>query len=467
MSVTGGVADGSELTSPSLTAKYLSREERQVAGKACRETVPRSCHAEWAPAIDRADPIDLLELSSVDRLPHLVKIRYGRMCQSPFAFLRGAPSVMAADLATTPVTGMRVQTCGDCHLLNFGCYGTPERNFIFDLNDFDETFPGPWEWDIKRLATSIVLAGRLINLSDKHCEAAARAAACAYRTHLREYAQMSVLEVWYARVEADVLLEFAESARYREQLEKGVRKASTRSSSGALPKMTEIVNGERRIIDDPPLMYHLSSNNPLEKEAESVFLHYRETLRDELHVLLDRYHLVDIAFKAVGVGSVGTRCAIALLMAGENDPLFLQMKEARSSVLEPYVGESNYPNHGQRIVTGQRMMQAASDIFLGWTQSDSGHDFYVRQLRDMKTSVDVEFMSDSDLANYGMLCGWILARAHARTGDPVMMSGYLGKKETFEQAISAFAMTYADQTEQDYQALLAAVQTGRLKAIEE
>lgn len=465
MSVTD--TEGSDLTSPALTTKYLSRVERQASGRALRQSVPRSSHAEWSAPAHRSDPIDLLELSSHDRLSHLVKIRYGRMCQSPYAFLRGAPIVMAADLATTPTTSMRVQTCGDCHLLNFGCYGTPERNFVFDLNDFDETFPGPWEWDTKRLATSIVLAGRLINLSDKHCEAAARSAACAYRKHMSEYAQMSALEVWYSRVEADMLLDVAESSKYREQLEKGVRKASTRSSSGALPKLTEIVDGERRIIDDPPLMYHLSVNDPLEKEAESVFLHYRETLRDELHILLDRYHLVDIAFKAVGVGSVGTRCAIALLMAGDNDPLFLQMKEARASVLEPYLGQSNYPNHGQRIVAGQRMMQAASDIFLGWTQSDGGHDFYVRQLRDMKTSVDVEAMSASDLINYAALCGWILARAHARTGDAVMLSGYLGKKETFDRSIATFALTYADQTKRDHQALLDAVQAGRLKAVEE
>jgi len=461
------VTEGAGLTTPSLTAKYLSRNERHTAGKALRSRVPRSSHAEWSPATDRPDPIALLELSSTDRLPHLVKIRYGRMCQSAFAFLRGAPIVMASDLATTPTTGLRVQSCGDCHLLNFGGYGTPERNFIFDLNDFDETFPGPWEWDVKRLATSIVLAGRLLNLSSRHCEKAARSAACTYRKRMREYAQMSVLEVWYSCIEAEVLLKFAESSKYREHLEKGVKKASTRSSAGALPKMTEIVEGERRIIDDPPLMYHLSTNDPLEKEAESVFLHYRETLRDELHVLLDRYHLVDIAFKAVGVGSVGTRCAIALLMAGDNDPLFLQMKEARASVLEPHVSGSTYPNHAQRIVTGQRLMQAASDMFLGWTQSDSGHDFYVRQLRDMKTSVDIEAMSAADLINYGAICGWVLARAHARSGDPVMISGYLGKSETFERSIGSFAVDYADQTESDYQALLAAVQQGRLKAAEE
>lgn len=451
----------------SSSTRQPSPNERQASGKALRDTVPRSTHGDWHPPSDRPDPITLLEISSQGRLPNLVPIRYGRMLKSPFTFLRGAAIVMAADLATTPTTGMRVQAGGDCHLLNFGGYGTPERNLVFDVNDFDETLPAPWEWDVKRLAASVVVAGRHIKVSAKNCFEAAQAATRVYREHMSKYAHMGALEVWYSRIDADVLRHFVHNTKHHQLIDRHVERALTRTSAQALPKLTEIVHGQWRIVDNPPLMYHLPPDDFLEAEVESVHQHYLSTLRDDLHVLLDRYRLVDIAIKVVGVGSVGTRCVVALLMADDNEPLFLQIKEARASVLEPYAGKSIYQNHGQRVVVGQRLMQAASDIFLGWTRSESGHDFYVRQLRDMKTAVDIEELSTSELIGYSGLCGWALARAHARSGDPVMISGYLGKSDAFERAIADFAVAYADQTERDHELFVAAVKSGRIKAIEE
>jgi uncharacterized protein (DUF2252 family) len=444
---------------------YLSPSDRLTAGKTLRSIVPRATHAKWEVATDRPDPIALLEESSQGRLSNLVPIRYGRMVRSPFSFLRGSAVIMAADLSTTPITGLHVQACGDCHLLNFGGFGTPERNLVFDLNDFDETLPAPWEWDLKRLATSLAVAGRSVQMSGRNAQEAARSTVRSYRENMGKYARMSPLEVWYARIDAKAMREFADVAGHLQRVEQHVTKALTRTSAQALPKLSEIVHGQWRINDSPPLMYHLPPNDRLEDEVESVFQKYRQTLRDDLKVLLDRYRLVDIAIKVVGVGSVGTRCVVALLMADDNDPLFLQMKEAQTSVLEKYVGSSTYQNHGQRIVAGQRLMQAASDMFLGWTRSDRGHDFYVRQLRDMKTSVDIEKLSVSELISYGELCGWTLARAHARSGDPARISGYMGKSDVFDQAITDFAIAYADQTERDHQVLVDAVKSGRIEAI--
>jgi uncharacterized protein (DUF2252 family) len=455
------------MSAASSTERNLSPTDRLSAGKALREALPRSAHANWQPGADRPDPIALLEESSQGRLSNLVPIRYGRMVKSPFTFLRGSAVVMAADLATTPVTGLRVQSCGDCHLLNFGGFATPERNLVFDVNDFDETLPAPWEWDVKRLAASLIVAGRSVKISGKNCQEAARSALRSYRENMGKYARISPLEVWYSRIDANVVRTFAEGAGHLQRVEQHVAKALTRTSAQTLPKLSEVVHGQWRITDFPPLIYHLPPDDLLEEEVESVFQSYRQTLRDDLNVLLDRYRLVDIAIKVVGVGSVGTRCVVALLMADDNDPLFLQMKEARASVLEKYVGSSTYQNHGQRIVAGQRLMQAASDMFLGWTRSDRGHDFYVRQLRDMKTSVDIEKLSASELIGYGALCGWALARAHARSGDAAMISGYLGKSDEFDRAIADFALAYADQTECDHQALVNAVKSGRIGAIEE
>lgn len=448
-------------------SSYQSPTDKRAVGKALRASVPRSSHAtQPSSTAPRPDPITLLEKSNEGRLENLIPIRYARMLKSPFTFLRGTAVVMAADLATTPSTGITVQTCGDCHLLNFGGYATPERNLIFDLNDFDETLPGAWEWDVKRLATSCVVASRHIQLSANHCFEAARAVVKSYREHTNKYSEMGALEVWYSRIDADILREFAKHPKHKQRVEKYVEKAFTRTSAHALPKFTEMVNHQWRIVDNPPLMYHLAPNDLLEKEIASVFGQYRSSLRDDLHVLLDRYKLVDVAMKVVGVGSVGTRCIIALLMTEDNEPLFLQMKEANISVLEPYAGKSIYQNQGERIVTGQRIMQAASDMFLGWTRSDSGHDFYVRQLRDMKVGVDIEDLSASELIGYAHLCGWALALAHARSGNSKIIAGYLGKSDAFDLAVTNFAVAYADQNESDHQALVAAVKSGRIKATE-
>lgn len=449
-----------------LPPQLLSRTEGMAQGKSLRDRVPRSSHGEWKPAAHRPDPVDLLEQSNRGRLPELIPLRYGRMLTSPFAFLRGAASIMAADLSQTPNTGIKVQTCGDCHLSNFGGYGTPERNLVFDINDFDETLPAPWEWDVKRLAASIVVAGRYLKLSDKSSRQAAIAAVQSYREHLHEYAQKTPLEVWYERIGAESLLSFTSRRKELKRLKSEVKKARALKPILELDKLTEMVRGQRRFIERPPLVFHPSPEDPLALEMRSVFHKYRKTLRDDYRILLDQYRLVDIAMKVVGVGSVGTRCGVALLLSGDGEPLLLQIKEARPSVLELYAGKSNYDNRAQRVVAGQHLMQAASDIFLGWTRGESGHDFYLRQLRDMKTSVEIEGMSETDLKGYSHLCAWALARSHARSGKRFELAGYLGQNDSFDRAIADFAIAYADQNDRDYQALADAVATGKIEAIQ-
>ena len=452
--------------SPNLSPS-LTRAEGIALGKALRETVPRSSHEQWQPATDRPEPIALLAASNQGRLTALVPIRYGRMLASPFAFLRGAASIMALDLSQTPKTGIKVQAGGDCHLSNFGGYGTPERNLVFDVNDFDETLPAPWEWDVKRLATSIIVAGRSLKLSDKISRVAAVAAVQSYREHINEYAQMIAMDVWYTRIGVESLLSFTSRTKELKKLKLEVEKAQAFKPLLELHKLTETADGQLRFIDRPPVISHPSPEDPLAVEMLSVFHQYRHTLREDSRVLLDRYHVVDIAMKVVGVGSVGTRCGVALLVTGDNDPLFLQIKEARASVLEPYAGKSAYENQAQRVVTGQHLMQASSDIFLGWTKGDSGHDFYLRQLRDMKTSVEIEGMSETDLRGYSHLCGWALARSHARSGNRFAIAGYLGQNDTFDRAIASFAVAYADQNDRDYHQLVEAVAAGQIKAIKE
>ena len=444
----------------------LSRAEGVAKGKALRDIVPRSSHAEWNPSSERAEPIVMLETSNQDRLPELVPLRYGRMLVSPFAFLRGTASIMAFDLSKTPKTGIKVQACGDCHLSNFGGYGTPERNLVFDVNDFDETLLAPWEWDVKRLAASIVVAGRSLKFSDKIGRTVAIAAVQSYREHMNEYAKMTAMEVWYDRIGVESLLAFTDHTKELKKLKSEVIKAQALTPVVELNKLTEIVQGQRRFIGNPPLVSHLIPEDPLAAEMLSVFHKYRKTLREDIRILLDHYRVVDVAMKVVGVGSVGTRCGIALLVSGDNDdPLFLQIKEARSSVLETYAGKSGYDNHAQRVVAGQHLMQASTDIFLGWAKGDHGHDFYLRQLRDMKISVEIEHMSDIDLQGYSKLCGWALARSHARSGDRFMISGYLGQSDIFDRAIANFAVAYADQNNRDYQQLVDAVAAGQIKAI--
>lgn len=449
-------------------AKQYGRtvEERLAEGRALRKVVPRSSHATWKASPRRPDPISLLVKTDQGRLADLLPIRYGRMRQSPFAFYRGAAALMAFDIARTPNTGLRVQACGDCHIANFGGFGSPERDLLFDINDFDETLPAPWEWDVKRLATSVVLVGRMLDMRKRDCEDTARIAVESYRSHIREYVRMRAIDVWYSHIEASILIDDASGKVARRRWRGLERMAKGQTAVHVLSQITEVSGGQRRITDNPPLVYHSRQLAKAEKAIRDLFHRYRESLPQERRVILDRYHIVDIARKVVGVGSVGTRCAVALLMAGEDDPLFLQFKEARASVLEPYAGRSCYENRGQRVVTGQRMLQAASDVFLGWTRDDDGHDYYFRQLRDMKMSIDISKMSKQDLKEYVAICGWTLARAHARTGDSAKIAGYLGKSEAFDEAIQKFAVAYADQTERDHAGLVKAIRSGRLKATE-
>jgi uncharacterized protein (DUF2252 family) len=439
-------------------------EERMSAGKALRERVPRRSHAKWQRPANRPDPIELLKKADRGRLPNLLPIRYGRMRQSPFAFYRGAAALMAADLAATPATGLRVQACGDCHVSNFGGFGSPERRLVFDITDFDETLPAPWEWDVKRLAASIVLAGRQRGARERHCADAARLAVGSYRKHMREYAMMRVLDAWYSHLGAEIFIDQATSVAARNRWEQLEDKAKLETAEHVFPKLTDIKDGRFRIKDHKPLVYHPRDYSKRAKKVKEIFHRYRQTLSGDRRVILDRYQIVDVARKVVGVGSVGTRCAAILLMAGENDPLFLQFKEALPSVLEPYAGKSRYSNHGERVVTGQRMLQSASDVLLGWTRDDEGRDYYFRQLRDMKMTIELEDLQKEDWIEYVDICGWALARAHARTGDPARIAGYLGKSDVFDVAIEKFAIAYADQTERDHAALVKAIKAGRLPA---
>jgi uncharacterized protein (DUF2252 family) len=437
-------------------------DERLATGKGCRRQVPRSSHAEWKPAPNRPDPIDLLEISNRSRLPQLVPIRYGRMLESPFAFLRGSPVVMAHDLSTTPVSGFRVQLCGDAHLRNFGVYASPERHLLFDINDFDETLPGPWEWDIKRLAASFFVAARCNGFREAACKDAARTCARFYRQRMREYSAMRLLDVWYSQVDAHTALRVF-CRRGRQALAKELEKARRKVGPMGLAKLTAMIDGRLQLIEDPPILSHLQDDR-LSEWLRKMFRGYLSSLPEERRQLLERYRFLDFALKVVGVGSVGTRCYVVLLDSSHHgDPLLLQAKEAQASVLEPYAGPSPFRNHGHRVVLGQRLIQAASDIFLGWT-SIAGHDCYFRILRDMKAAAPITVMSPGDLCDYAELCGWVLARAHARSGDAALIAGNLGKGEAFDEALTTFAKAYADQTEKDFQALSAAVKAGRLPA---
>ncbi|MCI4349097.1 MAG: DUF2252 domain-containing protein [Thermoplasmata archaeon] len=403
----------------------------------------------------------ILETSDTLRLPRLLPIRYGRMSSSPFAFFRGSAAVMAQDLVATPVSGSLVQLCGDAHLSNFGVYGTPERAQVFDINDFDETLPGPWEWDVKRLATSLVLAGRENGLPSAEHRRAVRRAVRAYREAMLTYGRMPYLDIWYTHLDAASVARMVEREG-RRSISGAFRKARRRTNLQAFPGMTRRSRGEYRIRDAPPLILHY--RNPSEAEESTRFFErYLSTLPRERRTLLDRYRVADVARRVVGVGSVGTRCSVMLLLGDADvpDPLFLQVKEALPSVLESHLGASDYPNHAERVVVGQRLIQEASDIFLGWSSFRS-RDYYVRQLRDMKFSPEVSGLGRRGLAGRGEICGASLARAHARTGDPAEIAGYLGEETVFDRAIARFAEAYADQVETDYQALRKAIRRGRL-----
>jgi uncharacterized protein (DUF2252 family) len=445
---------------------FRSREERIADGKKLRASLPREAHAGWSSPAGRPDPIAVLEESNAGRLSELTPIRYGRMIRSPFTFLRGSAALMASDLATMPSTGIKVQACGDCHLLNFGLFATPERNLVFDINDFDETHPAPWEWDLKRLVASIVVAGRDNNVADDDSQEAVVACVCSYREHLREYSKMSPLEVWYERLDVEDMIAMSPDTKTKKLREEYAEKARQRVVEHIFPKIVSTVAGQSRFVDQPPILFH-ASDPEMEDRIREAMDDYRQTLSDERRVLLDRYRMVDHAIKIVGIGSVGTRCMIFLLFSEENHPLILQAKEARRSVLEPYTRASPYENQGQRVVMGQRLMQSSSDIFLGWVRGRRGYDFFLRQLRDMKFSVPMEGFEAAQLKRYAEFCGWTLARAHAKSGDSATISGYLGKGDQFDLAMGSFALAYADQTERDHNAMVEAVKTGRVEALVE
>jgi uncharacterized protein (DUF2252 family) len=500
MAVKRAAEAAGEIAHPSL-------EERRAAGRQARDRVPPSGHSGWSPAADRPDPVGLLEGQDRTREPDLVPVRHGRMMFSPFTFYRGAATIMAADLKDTPVAGLDVQLCGDAHLSNFGAFASPERRLLFDLNDFDETLPGPFEYDVKRMAASFVICGRNNEFSKADARAAALASVTAYREAIASFAQMPTMDIWYAHMDEDQLTtgiqgavagiakeeKKAKKAREKKKEHRGekqekaakvaarraqktVEKAHTRDSMQALSKLCELAGGQYRIVSQPPVVVparDLAAAFGLSPEQVMPAIHdqfraYRATLPDDRRRLLERFQIADAARKVVGVGSVGTRAFIVLLQGrDEHDPLFLQIKEATASVLEAYLPKSRYRQHGERVVQGQRMMQAASDIYLGWTKGlDVNRHYYWRQLRDMKGSALVDTMPPVALTFYARICGWTLARAHARSGDPVAIAGYLGRDDAFDRSVTDFSERYADQNEHDYEQFVTAIRAGRLQAVE-
>ena len=440
----------------------LTKEQRHEAGKALRERCPRISHGEVVLGQGERDVVKLIEASNKDRLQNLVPIRHGRMVQSAFAYFRGTALIQAHDLKGTPGSGIIVHSCGDCHLMNFGGFATPERNIVFDINDFDETLPAPFEWDLKRLAASFVIAARWRGFPDDQARQMAVQTAAAYRESMRKRESTGVLEAWYSRITvADLQALVGESVDLGGRVKKKITEARKQTSEQVFHKLTTPSRGLPRIVDQPPLLYH--TDLLTEREVAVVLKQYRETLAEERRILFDRFKLVDWAIKVVGVGSVGTRCAVALLLAAPDDPLFLQFKEARPSVLERYTGHARVPHNGQRVVVGQRLMQSASDIFLGWCRGPRGRDIYVRQLRDMKVSADIETMPPKVMRAYATLCGLALARAHDKAGDAAMIAGYLGSSDQFDEAIGDYAVAYANEVERDYKTFVRAIRSGRLK----
>ena len=450
------------------TVARSSKEERHAHGRALREKCPRTSHAEWKPPPDRPDPVRLVLKADEGRLPDLLPLRHGRMVASPFTFYRGSALAMAVDLAGTPSTGIRVQCGGDAHLVNFRGLATPERQVIFAINDLDETLPAPWEWDLKRLATSFVIACRDNGLSESVAKEAVLTCVRSYREHMAEFADMKVLDLWYFALEAEMLISGVKDAGIRRGAIKNLAKARESSTSeGLFPKLVGDSGGAPVIKDQRPAIYHWKGHTAGEThpDVRYAFARYRETLAPNHRMLLDRYDIKDAAVKVVGVGSVGTRCWMMLLTAGDGDPLILQVKEARASVLEDYAGKSEFPNHGQRVVNGHRLMQPASDIFLGWMEGRQGRHFYVRQLRDVKIKFAVETFGKARMTFFAECCGHSLALSHARSGDAAMISGYLGKSDRFDKAIAAFSIAYADQNEKDHAALKRAIRNGKVRAV--
>ncbi len=440
-----------------LGVERLSVENRRAAGRELRSAVPRSSHAEWSPSPARHDPLEVLELQAATRLPELGRLRYERMAESPFSFFRGAAAVMAMDLATTPTTGVYVQACGDAHINNFGFFASPERNLVFDINDFDETIPGPWEWDVKRLCASLHIVARQRGLRLVDADDIVLAAARTYRMRLADYATWDTLDLFYERTEIRRVVEHF-PIRRRSGVVREIKRARRKDHLRAVAKLTHVVDGRRQFLDDPPLLVHLEQTGRGMEEVQGLIEDYRGTLTDDRRYMFDRFELLDVARKVVGVGSVGTRCWIALMAGRENpgsDFIVLQAKEAQQSVLEPYVVPSAHGQHAKRVVVGQRLVQAASDVFLGWAEGPTtGHHYYIRQLWDSKGQGNPMDMDVGTLTRYGGLCAWVLARSHARTGDAVMISAYLGKSMKFDRAIAEFARAYAVSNEADHRALV-------------
>jgi uncharacterized protein (DUF2252 family) len=434
------------------SAVVSSKSERRKQGKALRVSLPRTAQAEWKPRSKSQDIVKLLQESDVNRIRGLLPVKYQRMAASPFTFFRGAD-----------VSGITVQACGDCHLSNFGGFASPERVLVFDINDFDETFPGPWEWDIKRLGASLVLAARDRTFSKSVANQAVRAAAASYRQRMSEFAEMTALDVWYATVDVAQIKEYFKNDKdLSARLASKQKQARSQNSEAVVPKLTEVVNGRRMIKDSPPVIYHFDEYaKNVEKGHAKFIAQYKSSLQLDRQKLFDRYHLQDSAIKVVGVGSVGTRCYLSLLLADGVDPLFLQVKEARRSVLESPRGKSRYAHQGMRVVEGQRLMQGASDIFLGWARTQK-HYYYLRQFRDMKVSAEIETFRPATLVAYATLCGWALARAHAKAGDAATIAGYLGTTDQFDNALVRYSEAYADQAERDYATFKAAIRSGRL-----
>jgi uncharacterized protein (DUF2252 family) len=478
--VTTGARSGMRRYQLETGFAQMTPAERAARGKQARAAVPRESHAVFEPPADRPDPISLLAEQATSRVPELVPVRWGRMMVSPFTFYRGAALPMASDLAGTPVSGLAVQACGDAHLSNFGIFGSAERRLVFDVNDFDETVPGPWEWDLKRLAASLEVAARGNGFPDKDRREIVTASVARYRQAMRAFAGMTNLQVWYALMDVDELraqFDAQMKGRQRKTIDKDLAKARTHDSLQEVAKLCRLVDGRPRIISDPPLLVPIDELLPRPEDAaafESQLLGlistYRRTLETDRRFLFETFRYADLARKVVGVGSVGTRCWIVLMLGrDESDPLFLQVKEAQASVLARFVGASKYTNQGQRVVAGQRLMQASSDIFLGWDRTEIGldgqqRDFYVRQLRDWKYSLPIEAMVPRGMRAYGEACGWALARAHACSGDRIAIAAYLGGSDVFDKAITRFATAYADQNERDHQSLLDAVAAGRITA---
>ncbi len=457
-----------EATTTRTTDSRPSRDALYAMGKAFREKCPRKSHAQWKPPADRPDPVQLVLRSEEGRIPDLLPLRHGRMARSAFTFYRGAAMTMASDLATTPTTGIRVQCCGDAHLCNFGGFATPERRVIFSVNDLDETLPAPWEWDVKRLAASFLIACRDNGLSDAVGKDVVMTCVRTYRESMTEFSQMKTLQAWYYSLAADDLVANIKDPTLRQRALKRLQKEKTRSiAEDIFPKLAEQRRAKPVIKDQLPTIFHAKGFPPgrIQQVVIDALACYRSTLTSACQSLLDRYQLSDAAIKVVGIGSVGTRCWVLLLMAGEDDPLFLQVKEARCSVLEAYAGPSVFSNHGQRVVNGYRLMQPSSDLFLGWTTGSLGAHYFVRQLRDIKISIRVETFRAPEMDLYATWCGRALAHAHARSGSSLILSGYMGKSDTFDQALAAFSVTYADQNERDHAALASAIRKREVPAV--